>query len=108
MPYEGWVRDRFSVVYGSNASNEIKLFAIMDLLHEGAISLHKAHNMCEDVGLFSTGWCAIDFEMSKAIGEVYEEKGETWDVFFELEQQAFAKLKKCNSVKTANQFAEPE
>jgi hypothetical protein len=102
MPYEGWVRDRFSVVYGSDASNEIKIFAIMDLLHEGAISLHKAHNMCEDVGIFSTGWFAIDFEMSKTIDKIYREKGKNWNVFAELEKKAIDELKRCNKAVLTN------
>ena len=96
MVYEGWIKDRFAVIYGSNANAEIKLFAIMDLLHENAISLHKAHEICEDAGLFSTGWCAIDFEMSKAIEKVYKEKGKDWDVFAELRDKSIAKVYKAH------------
>lgn len=41
-------------------NQDIKLLIILELLHAGDITLRKAKELCEQQGLFSKSWVAID------------------------------------------------
>ena len=50
------------IIEDKDIDKEIKLFCILDLLYDEEISLHKAYELCTEVGLFSDHWITIDSE----------------------------------------------
>jgi hypothetical protein len=64
---------RFEIITDKNLDNkEIKLFCILNLLHEEEISLHKAHELCTEAGLFSDHWMVIDAQATEIWGNYYK------------------------------------
>jgi len=52
----------FKMLNDNDMSKEMKLFIILDLLHEEDISLHKAHELCTENGIFSKYWIELENE----------------------------------------------
>lgn len=48
----------------ASVNQDIKLLIILDLLHAGDITLRKAKELCEQQGLFSKSWMAIDADLT--------------------------------------------
>lgn len=57
---EKWFNTHCKIIQDENVDKEIKLFCILQLLHDEYISLHKAHELCTEIGLFSDHWITID------------------------------------------------
>lgn len=54
-----------NILHNKEVDNEIKLFTILHLLHYEYISIHKAHELCTEIGLFSDHWMAIEDKFLK-------------------------------------------
>lgn len=70
-----WFSANYEIITDKNLDNkEVKLFCILALLHEEKISLHKAHELCTEVGLFSDHWMVIDTQTTEIWGNYYKNK----------------------------------
>jgi hypothetical protein len=56
--------DYTAIIRNKQTNKELKLFAILELLHEEIISLHKAHELCTECGLFSDHWMFVQSEFN--------------------------------------------
>ena len=62
----------FKMLYDKNINKEIKLFLIIELIHNETIGLYKAYELCEEVGLFSEPWFCIDYKTTKIYEKLQE------------------------------------
>ena len=53
----------FDNLQNGDISQELKLWAIMNLLHDGLIGIHKAGEMCQESGIFDRHWFAVQSEI---------------------------------------------
>lgn len=51
--------------------DEVKLFTILELVHDNKITLDKAYELCTQEGLFTSDW-----------KEVMKRKSETWEKYY--------------------------
>jgi hypothetical protein len=73
MDNNKWFNTNIKIISDTPVDKEIKLFCILDLLHNEAISIHKAHELCTEVGLFSDEWVVIDAKVSEVWEKYWEE-----------------------------------
>jgi hypothetical protein len=59
----------FKILEDETVDKDVKLYLILDLLHDNKISLQKAYELCEENGIFSDYKIVID---AKTI-EIWEE-----------------------------------
>lgn len=59
----------FKILDDETVDKDIKLYLILDLLHDNKMSLRRAYELCEKNGIFSDYWIVVD---AKAI-EIWEE-----------------------------------
>lgn len=62
---DNWAKAFFDILKDQDVNKEIKLFIILDLLHDETISLHKAQELCTECGLFSNHWMNIDVQLTE-------------------------------------------
>lgn len=55
-----WFETHYKIIQDKDVDKEIKLFCILQLLHDECISLSKSLELCTEIGLFSEHWVAID------------------------------------------------
>jgi hypothetical protein len=68
-----WINAHYKILADKDVDKETKLFAILFLLHDDHISLHKAHELCTEYGLFSDHWMTLDAWMAENFHNYYSE-----------------------------------
>jgi hypothetical protein len=69
-----WFRGHYDIIQDKNVNDkEIKLFCILELLYHEDISLHKAQELCTEVGLFSDHWMVVDAKIMDIWQDYYKE-----------------------------------
>ena len=53
------------VIADKKATKEIKIFLILELMGERLITTRKAHELCEEYGLYKNGWVGVDAKTVK-------------------------------------------
>ena len=62
----------FKVMQDPTSNKEIQLFCILDLLYTECISLHKAHELCTEYGLFSEHWMGLGVKATELWEKYYK------------------------------------
>lgn len=53
------------IIRNPKVETEVKLFLIMDLLHDKRITLKKSFELCTECGLFEDHWITVDNKVVK-------------------------------------------
>lgn len=61
---EKFTNTYFRILDDPKVKKEIKMFCIFQLLHDDAVSLHKAWELAEENGLVSKSYVELDYELS--------------------------------------------
>ena len=54
---------------------ELKIFVTLELLHEGVITLKKAHELFAEMGVYSDNWVGMDARVT----ELFEDRYNTYE-----------------------------
>lgn len=68
----------FKIFSDEAVDKEVKLMIILNLLHDEKISLKKAYEMCEEIGLFSNSWIIVDAKFVEFWEKCYKKESHTF------------------------------
>lgn len=71
--YKKWFNAEHDIIMDKSIDdNEIKLYLILNLLHEEKISLNKAFELCTEISIFNNHWIEIDAKITKIWQNYYK------------------------------------